>query len=214
MNFSDHPDLFIERCIAAIGGIESLRGAKSIHIAVSRKNFDKDGTPDPCDLDVYRAFGGRIRIEERFPDGRARLFVLNGFTGYGVMNGTREPLNSDQIESIKRGVRLYPRNFLAHADEHRYCAPVIDTEDGEQVFRLAVPAESVVFCFDAETFLCRFIEDTSNGFRNTYENHSEVHGILTPMRERRFHGGRLVQEDIIAKVEYNIDFDDALFRVD
>jgi hypothetical protein len=213
MNFTENPDLFIERCIAALGGLDALHGAKTIHIAVSRQNFDADGNADPCDLDVYRAFGGRIRIEERFADGRARVFVLNGYAGYGVQDGTRATLAPEQLEAVKRGVRLYPRNFLAHADEHQYCAPVADTEDGTAVYRLALPAENVVFSFDAETFLCRLIEDTASGFRNTYENYSEVHGILTPMRERRFHGGRLVQEDVIARVEYNVDLDDALFNV-
>lgn len=218
------PETFIEHCITALGGREALRGVTSIKIHARRHTL-AEGTSEPLisDLYTYRAVGGRIRLEEHFPD-HISVIVINGLAGECTtfasrsdleagIRQTTDPLHTCDVEPVKRNVRLYPRNFLAHADEHQYLPPETGTAEGQSVVWVDLPVEEVRFVFDSETSLCCVVEDFRTTVTTRYEDYQMANGVMTPFLERRFRQGTLFQEDQIQLLEYNLPLDARLFDI-
>lgn len=169
---------------------------------------------ETIEFEIFRAFGGRVRLIERRPGRDARVIVINGFAGQVTVQGQPAPLPALQLETIKRRIRLYPRNFLAHAEEYDYTPPVADRDaDGDPIWRLDLPAEDVSYGFDAAHFQCRFLEDRVTGERITYSDYVATDGILTGRREQCWQAGQLVYEDDIFYLAFNVPFDDADFTI-
>ncbi|MGQ9898431.1 MAG: hypothetical protein ACUVR8_12865 [Acidobacteriota bacterium] len=212
MDWTTAPDAFIERCILAIGGRTALHGVRALLMQVRRTVVEP---PETIEFEILRAFGGRIRLVERRPSREPKVIVINGFAGQMVMSGQQPaPLPMFQIEAIKRHIRLYPRNFLAHAEEYDYAPPVADRDtDGDPIWRLDIPSEGVSYGFDAAHFQCRFLEDRETGERTTYGDYVATDGILTARREQCWRDGQLIYEDDIFYLAFNVPFDDADFTV-
>ncbi len=211
MDWTTAPDAFIERCVLAIGGRTALYGVRALLMHVCRTVVQP---PETIELEVLRAFGGRIRLIERRPGCEPRVIVINGFAGQVITQGQPAPLPALQLEVIKRRIRLYPRNFLAHAEEYDYAPPVADRDtDGDPIWRLDLPSEDVSYGFDAAHFQCRFLEDHETGERITYSDYVATDGILTARREQCWQAGQLVHEDDIHYLAFNVPFDDADFTV-
>jgi len=152
----------IERCIEALGGRDSLYKVKSLYQQSERRFGWSEEDARTIRVDLYRAIGGRIRVEEFIESDRQILTVINGLSGirrHGKLVEDKfvydEPIELDvfEVERIKRGVRLYPRNFLAHADEHQYVSSGIQTIDDRKVYLIDLPVEEVSYHFDSETML-------------------------------------------------------------
>ncbi|MFQ3581938.1 MAG: hypothetical protein SNJ67_13490 [Chloracidobacterium sp.] len=209
MDWTTSPDAFIERCMLAIGGRVALHGARTVLMHIRRTLVNPSET---VELEVLRAFGGRIRVVERHADGKTRVLIINGFAGCLIQDGQAGPLAALELETIKRRVRLYPRNFLAHAEEYDYTGPFPDRDaDGESVWRLDLVSEEVRYGFDAAHFQCRFLEDSHLGERITYSDYAATDGILTARRERCWRNGQLSYEDVISYLAFNVPCDDADF---
>ncbi|OYT69418.1 MAG: hypothetical protein CFK52_13755 [Chloracidobacterium sp. CP2_5A] len=211
MDWTTAPDAFIERCILAIGGRTALHGARTVLMHVRRAYVDP---PEAVELEILRVFGGRIRITERCANGEARVSIINGFAGCQLYQGQVSPLPAPELETIKRRVRLYPRNFLAHAEEYDFAAPAPDYDaSGDPLWRLDVTSEDVSYGFDAAHFQCRFLEDRQTDERIAYGDYAATDGILTARRETCARGGQPVYKDVILYLAYNVPFDDADFLV-
>lgn len=211
MDWTTAPEAFIERCILAIGGRTALYGARTVLMHVRRAYVDP---PETVELEILRAFGGRVRITEHRPHGETTVTVINGFAGCLLRSGRRSPLPASRLEAVKRRVRLYPRNFLAHAEEYDFAAPTPDHDaDGDPVWRLDVASEEISYGFDAAHFQCRFLDDRQTGEFIRYSEYAATDGILTARREQCSHGGRLVYEDAVTYLAFNVPFDDADFLV-
>jgi hypothetical protein len=208
------PDAFIERCIMAIGGLDALRNAKTVSIVAERTRHGDVDTPTVFEVHTHRAFGGRIRIEERTAESEPDVFIVNGLSGCRINRDGTRPLETPEIEAIKRGVRLYPRNFLAHAAEHHFCGPERAAHDATAGYVLHLPTENFQFHFSAETFLCHFADDAAQGVQTFYEDYrSSAEGIVTAHLERRFRNGRLFETDRLLRLEFNAELDERLFHV-
>ncbi|MBX7219494.1 MAG: hypothetical protein K1Y36_06080 [Blastocatellia bacterium] len=215
-------ETFLGRCLAAMGGLSHLHGVRTIRIRSERTVFPSRET---VQLTVFRKAGGRIRIEESLASGTTTVTIVNGLAGvrhtYDNPDdvGTKkwplvsERLTGPEVETVKRSIRLYPRNFLAHADEHSYSDPIPDEVAGQSVFCVELPAENARFCFDGETFLCRSLLDRNRGLLTIYEDYRAISEVTTPCRERRFLNNRLQEEETVSEVLYNLEVADELFEV-
>ncbi len=224
-SWPDTPEAFIDRCMTAIGGRDALLGVATIKIAATRSTYDADGRPTTSWLTVYRKAGGCVRIEETDTRRRCLVAVVNGLSGEelryeraedlsaGLPPTSREPLAREDVARVKRTIRLYPRNFLAHADEHCFTGPLPGEDEQRPIWYLDLPVEDVRYVFDGESFLCRRLEDRIAGVMTFFADYRLEHGVLTPFIERRRRAGRIYQEETIETVEYNLPLDDALFAV-
>ncbi|HMV98741.1 MAG TPA: hypothetical protein PKE58_01260 [Acidobacteriota bacterium] len=223
-SWTQNPEVFIEQCIAALGGHDALRGVTSIKIHACRHTHSAEN-PEPLisNLFTYRAVGGRIRLEEHFSD-HISVVVINGLAGECATfasqsdleanrRQTTDPLHTCDVEPVKRSVRLYPRNFLAHANEHQYLPPETTVIDGRAVVWVDLPVEEVRFVFDSETLLCCAAEDFRTTITTRYEAYQLANGVMTPFLEQRFRQGALIQEDQIQLLEYNLPLDARLFDI-
>ncbi len=211
MDWTTAPEAFIERCILAIGGRTALYGARTVLMHVRRTYVQP---PETVDLEILRAFGGRVRITERHASGKTNITIINGFAGCLLQNGHRMPLPALHLEAIKRRIRLYPRNFLAHAEEYDCAAPVPDHDiNGDPLWRLEVVSEQVSYSFDAAHFQCRVLDDRQTGESIRYSDYAATDGILTARREQCSRNGQPVYEDAVLYLAFNVPFDDADFLV-
>jgi hypothetical protein len=218
----EEPGIFIERCIEALGGQEALYSVSSLYSQLERCLWMVEQEPCTMRVDTYRARGGRIRIEEFAPENRI-ITIVNGLSGIrrrGRHQGEefiadeQAELSAVEVEQIKRSVRLYPRNFLAHADEHQYDFSGIQEVEGERIYLLTLLVEEVAYHFDQETFRClRMIEHRTDTV-TTYEDYRDVGGVITPFIERVVQARRNFRVDTIKAIDYNLDLEDRLFKID
>lgn len=213
---------FIERCIAALGGEPALRNVSSIYYQLERRCWMVDDEPRVLRIDVYRARGGRIRIEEFADEERREAVILNGLHGVRQQLCLKEEkltvteqqeLDALEVEKIKRSVRLYPRNFLAHADEHQYEFRGLQQIEGESVYVLELPVEEVTYHFHADTLQCLRMHDRRDSSVISYEDYRVVEEISTPFVERKIQAERNFTVDTIQTIDYNRDLEDRLFDV-
>jgi|GEM_PF-1696620 hypothetical protein len=211
MDWTTAPESFIERCVLAIGGRAALHSVRTLLMHVRRTVRQPSET---IELEILRAFGGRLRLVEHRPGSEPTVIVINGFAGQVLRHGQPTPLPALDLAAIKRRIRLHPRNFLAHAEEYDYAPPVADRDtDGDPIWRLELPSENVSYGFDAAHFQCRFFEDRETEERITYSDYLAADGILTARREQCWRAGQLVYEDDILYLAFNVPFDDADFAI-
>jgi hypothetical protein len=216
------PGQFIEQSIEALGGRDALRGVTSLYSQLERCLWMVEQDPCTMRVDVYRARGGRIRFEEFTTETDRTVFIVNGLSGARqrrrlvdekfIIDEQRE-LDALEVEQIKRGVRLYPRNFLAHADEHQYDLCGIQEVSGESVYLLSLPVEEVAYHFDPETLRCLRMIDRRTDSVTTYEDYRDVSGVITPFIERVVQAQRNFRVDTIKSIDYNLDLEDSLFSI-
>jgi hypothetical protein len=213
---------FIEQCSEALGGKDSLHGVTSFYSQSERCLWMADQEPRTLRVDLYRAVGGRIRIEELDDQAHLTVTVVNGLSGariIGLKKGEefiieeKMELDALEVQGIKRGVRLFPRNFLAHADEHQYDFSGIQQFSNQQVYVITLPAEAVTYHFDTENLTCVKMIDRRNDTVITYEDYRNIEGVITPFVERAVRSERNFQVDTIKTVEYNQVLEDDLFRI-
>jgi len=180
----------------ALGGLERLRGIRSYQAELRRVR--DDGTAST--VSVWRAAGGRVRIEER-ATGRRTVRVADGRSGtFG---------DAERAEMV-RDARVVPRNMLAHAGEYALALRDRPAPDGSRI--VSFPAEFVLYLFRPETFLCARLIDLSRECRIEYGDYRDVDGVATPFAERHVltNGGRSF-EDTYLRVAYNLELPDELF---
>ncbi|MBL8151743.1 MAG: hypothetical protein JNN15_17600, partial [Blastocatellia bacterium] len=118
----------VDRCIESLGGRTALQNISSFY---SRTELS---TPQGKSyLDTYRAAGGLIRFEERTEEGLLTVTIISGLSGIEQIfpktpseASQKKSLCSQEVEQIRRSVKLYPRNFLIHADEYSYALSKMD----------------------------------------------------------------------------------------
>ena len=142
------------------------------------------------EVTVRRRAGGYVEIRERTADEDAVRSTAGGAA-----------ISEADLAELQRGARIAPRNLLAHARERGVVVPDDRPADGEVL--LAYPDESVVYAFDASTYLCRRLEDRARDVAVAYADYRDVSGIVTPFLEThtRLDGTPLFREEFV-RVEY------------
>ncbi len=179
----------------AMGGLERLRRIRSYHAVIKRVR--NDGAPST--VLVWRAAGGRIRIEERSP---AATLVL-------IANGSAGSIDSAERARLLRDARITPRNMLAHADEHALALRSRPAPDGSRL--ISFPGELVLYLFDPATHLCRRLFDLPRRRRIDLSDYRLVSGVSTAFTERHHLGDDTGFEDTYQSVAYDLDLSDRLF---
>ena len=140
----------------------------------------------------------------RVAPGRARLEV--------VSSGGKDGLPSSRVwigEPVLKGARCEPRNLLAHARERGARARA--AQDGG--IEVVVPAEGLLYRFDAATLLCAGRTHETSGASTLYLDWRRVDGVATPFLEIELHPlGRL--ERRLIGVAYDLPWPGALFGQD
>ena len=179
----------------ALGGIDRLRGVRTYHAVARRVTAGGRAST----VAVWRAAGGRIRIEEQTSGGRA-VRVANGADG-----------SAETAERL-RAARISPRNLLAHADEYKLALRDQPAPDGSRI--VSFPAEFVLYCFHPTTFYCTRLIDLTRDWRIAFNDYRTVDGIATPFAERHASAdAREGYEDRYAQVVYDAELPDDLFVV-
>ncbi|MEW6736702.1 MAG: hypothetical protein AB1489_35765, partial [Acidobacteriota bacterium] len=216
------PGLFIEQCIEALGGWEALQGVLSLYCELERLSWSADEAPHTLRSDIYRARGGRIRIEDFITTDTRIVTIINGLSGVrqrAQQSGAQlkivqeRPLDVVEVESIKRSVRLYPRNFLAHADEHQYEFRGLQLVEASQVYMIELPVEEITYYFDPSSFQCLSLHDRRSKTVTRYEDYRFTDGVLTPFVERVTEKEENFRLDTIRSIEYNLILEDHLFNL-
>jgi hypothetical protein len=180
----------------AIGGLDRLRSIRTYHAELRRV---RDGA-GASTVAVWRAAGGRIRIEEQSRRGRT----------VRVTNGAAGSLGDAERLELLRDARIAPRNMLAHADEYALALRSRPAPDGARL--VSFPTEFVLYLFHSELFLCTKLFDLVRNRRIEYADYRNTDGILTPYAERHVFAGRVGFEDTYRRVAYNLDLADDLFE--
>ncbi len=151
-------------------------------------------------MSIWRAAGGRIRIEERAAASRT-IRVADGPVG---------TLDDTERADLLRDARIAPRNMLAHAAEHPLAMRDRPAPDGSRI--VSFPAEFVLYLFRPETFLCARMIDLVRDRRTDFGDYRAVDGITTPFAERHTSTNRTnTFADSYIRVAYNLDLSDTLF---
>lgn len=207
-------DIFISKCLTALGGEEAIKNIFSIYYQIENKVYENDSLLEVNQVDIYRARGGKIRVE-KISQEQTTIIILNGLAGIQkskkLDNSIKvEELNATEIEQIKRSVRLYPRNFLAHADEYQYHFKGLKTTQETPVYELELLVENISYYFDPNTFFCLNLIDKQNNIVISYSDYQKTGDVFAAMTEKSEKGSK-VQIDTIKKLNYNLELDDKLF---
>lgn len=186
----------IEAAQATAGGLDRLRAIRTYHAELRRVR--ESGAAST--VLVWRAAGGRIRIEERSPQGRT----------VRVTGGPSETFADTERAELLRDARIAPRNLLAHAAEHGLALRNRPAPDGSRI--VSFPGEFVLYLFDSKTFLCRRLIDLVRNRRIEFDGYRIVDGIMTPFVER--HVGDESFADLYVRVAYDLEISDALFTAE
>ena len=189
-------DELIAAAQKAIGGLDRVRGIRSYRARIRRTYHPENRV---AEVTVWRAAGGRVRIEER--SGATR-----------VVEATHGPdASSDDVrERILRDARISPRNVLAHAAEHRTTLRGHPAPDGAYV--LSLPEELVLYFVDPVEFRCVRLIDLARKRRIAFGDFREVDGIVTPFVESHTHDDRKgAFEDAFQSVAYDVDVPESVF---
>lgn len=203
------PEDLIARCIERMGGLQALASVVSLHCSSTRTRQHI-----VAHVELYRAVGGRVRIEESEGDSLS-IVQINGLAGLrsSLRNGreSRYQMSQDEITEIKRAVRLYPRNFLAHADEYQYELSGVKQLKNLSCYVLRLPVERATYYYDAEQFDCIRLVDAT-GQITEFDDYRQVSGLRTPFIERVLKPSGEREENVLSQVRYNLKLDDALFE--
>lgn len=152
----------------ALGGLERIRAVTSYRAIVRRTHVPSGRVST---LTIWRAAGGRIRIDEE--RGKERK-----------IRATCGAHRSDERTRAKmlRDARLSPRNMLAHAGERRLALRNHPAPDGCHV--VSAPDELALYFVDPVALRCVRMIDLAGRCRYSYGDYRTVDGIVTPFLER------------------------------
>jgi hypothetical protein len=201
--------------LAAAGGLDRLRAVRTYRAELLRAP-----AADPAAataITVWRAAGGRIRIEEVSPIGRS-VRVVDGDRGTRMDDpegpGHVTPLAPGAVAEMRRQARIAPRNLLAHSAERDLAfAGEAAAPGGAPALAVDLPSESVRYLFDPGTHLCAALLDFAESRHVSFEDYRVVDGIATPFAEREgaLDASSHAFTSVYVKVAYNVELPNGLF---
>jgi hypothetical protein len=189
-------DELIAAAQEAAGGLDRMRAVRSYRARIRRTYYPEGRV---AEVTVWRAAGGRVRVEER--GGGARH-----------VEATWGPdASSEEVrERLLRDARISPRNVLAHADEHRLALRGHPAPDGAYVLSLA--DELVLYFIHPVEFRCVRMIDLARKRRIAFSGFRRVDGIVSPFVEQHtFDGSSEYFEDAYQSVAYNVEVPESVF---
>jgi len=210
---------FIEKCLQVLGGKTQLTSIFSLYCQIQRSIYLSDQLLEKYQINVYRAQGGRIRFEKYLAE-KTIITILNDMVGKQKTLPITEnksltsfsDLDISEIMAIKRSVRLYPRNFLAHIDEYQKDFQGLKFVNNFSSYVLDSSSLSATYYFDPTLFLCLELLDKENNIHTYYNNYQNINNIPTPLEEKSLLPNNILQIDTISKLKYNLEIDKDLFN--
>ncbi len=209
----------IEKCLQVLGGKTQLTSIFSLYCQIERSLYLSDQLLEKYKINVYRAQGGRIRFEKYHAE-KTMITILNDMVGKQKTLPITEnksltsfsDLDVSEIMAIKRSVRLYPRNFLAHIDEYQQDFQGLKFVNNFSSYVLDSSSLSATYYFDPTFFLCLGLLDKQTNIYTYYNNYQNINNIPTPLEEKSLLPNNILQIDSISKLEYNLEIDKDLFN--
>jgi zinc protease len=209
----------LDRAIAAKGGLDVLRGIKSI-VAKQTLKSAAAGGPAQLDTTTYIQYPDRLRIETQVPAGAN----IQGFDGSQAWMKDQRDVR-EQPESVAKEARLNLRRdivpLLLAAKEGRLTPRILpDVRDAvvvDQLLELSAPDfNPLVLYIDARTGLIdklTFVADAPSRplVEERFSDYRAVDGIQIAFQATRVIGKQTVERRI-TEVKVNVDLDPALFK--
>jgi outer membrane lipoprotein-sorting protein len=216
----------IDKYLKAVGGVEKLKSIKSIKTLVK---FKQQGMEIPAEM--LRGEKGKTRTSFTFQGKEMVQTVFDGEKGWNLnfMTQKSEPMESEDVENMKREAVDFPEPFLNYAAKG-YKIELMGKEkkEGTDCYKIKLIKKSqlvdgvetdneVVYFFDTENFLPIVTETTfkkgpAKGkiMQIVMSDYQEVDGMLFPfsITQSMEGNGSTVQ---IEKLELNVPLDDKLF---
>jgi hypothetical protein len=209
----------IKRARDALGGQQQLTNIVTFRSEMIRRMAQADGTVETIGVKVYRAAGGRIRSEEMPLKGQQVIRVVNGWAGRKIIRNlatgteTVSDLSPDEIAWLRREAKIFPRNFLAHADEYDIRYLGTRQEEGVSGYCVEFLEEKTIYCFDPMSYLCRMMTDHVTESVWTFDDFAPVDGIVTVRKIIMRQKDGVTIQDQLMLVRYNEPLHDGLFEV-
>lgn len=207
----------LHRAREAYGGLQRLQNISSFNAEYAYTEQRPKRPLVSWRNRTYRVRGGRVRIEEEYPDGMRIIRIVEARRGWLIVRPTDKDkeivaeLSPDEVEGICRTVKITPTNFLAHADEYNVRYMGVGPVEGYRGVCLNFVDEETYYYFDPSSYLCRRIADWSTGDMWSFHRYRRIDGVATPHRIKihQFDGTLLTAE--LLQVRYNAPIPDAFF---
>lgn len=208
------------RAREALGGLHRLQEVNSYTAEVAYIRHAPHRPPIRWVNRTYRVHGGRIRIEEEYPDGLLVMRVINALRGCLIIRPVGQErevvtrLSLEELVGIRRDAKIAPRNFLAHADEYDVRYRGVESIEGFEGLCLEFVAEETRYYFDPSSYLCRRMRDWITCALWSFDHYRMIDGIATPHRVSIHQMDGTIITGEFRYVRYNLPIPDAFFCLD
>lgn len=207
---------FLEKAAKAMGGWDLILSVQT-YFHEAKVTIQSPAGVLSGTLRLYRARGGRIRIEERLGSIVPSIRIVNGQEGWLSESAGDQgqagfrPLEQQELEEIRRGVLCWPRNLIAHAREHRLSDPVLQPWGGSIVWKLTADDLDAEYVFDAETLLCHECYDAKAKRTTRFDDYRPSDGVLTAWHIESFEPSQIRRIEKIQSARHNLPLGETLF---
>jgi len=213
----------LDRVLAAKGGLEKLRGIKTITAATKAPVTDRNGAPAQVLTTTYLQYPNRVRVEERLGDA-ARQTVYDGEHAW-----LRDPQGAVHEADVNR-LRDFETSFRRDTISMLLAAatgtirtrilPDVKDDAGKLYNALELSGsglEPVVLSIDPQSGLIAkqtFIAGGPGGqlIEERFSDYRGVDGIQVPFTTTAFASGRQLGERQVTSITFNAPIDPVLFK--
>ena len=213
----------LDRVLAAKGGLEKLRGIKTITAATKAPVTDRNGAPAQVLTTTYLQYPNRVRVEERLGDA-TRQTVYDGERAW-----LRDPQGAVHEADVNR-LRDFETSFrrdtismllaAANGTIRARLLPDVKDDAGKLYHALELSGnglEPVVLSIDPQSGLIAkqtFVAGGPGGqlIEERFSDYRGVDGIQVPFTTTAFGSGRQLGERQVTSITFNAPIDPALFK--
>ncbi len=209
-------DQFLEKAAQALGGRERIASVQT-YAQEARITLRRAEGPSQGMMKLFRARGGKIRIEERLDVPPPSILIVNGAEGWICKERIEGqppcvvPMTLSEIETIRRNAICSPRNLIAHAREYTIRGPASVAAD-RAGWRIVVDELEGEYLFDAESLLCLELVDRRDQRRFRYRAYHPCDGIQMPWSIEIVDPNGIRRIEEILSARYNLPLDESLFQ--
>ncbi|NNE75523.1 MAG: insulinase family protein [Pricia sp.] len=197
----------LNKYLEAIGGKEKLEGVESY---VMLAEAEMQGMK--LNLEMKKTINDQFMQDLKVGGNSMSKQVLNGDSGYVIMQGQKKEFNEEELEKVKKESVPFPELEYLNSD---VTLEGMDIVDGKQAYKVKVTDEKSIF-YDMETGLkLQEINVAEMGGQEVtstvnFTDYREVSGILFPFQMAQTVGPQSF-EFIVSEVKVNEDVSDADF---
>jgi zinc protease len=213
----------LDRVVAAKGGLEKLRGIKTITAATKAPVTDRSGATAQILTTTYLQYPNRVRVEERLGDAK-RQTVYDG--EHAWLRDSQGAVHDADVTRLRDFETSFKRDTLAmllaaeNGTVRARILPDVKDDAGKLYHALELSGnglEPVVLSIDPQSGLIAkqtFVAGGSGGqlIEERFSDYRAVDGIQVPFTTTAFGSGRPLGERQVTSITFNAPIDPALFK--